>query len=47
MDEIAAQYDLKVLAKLPIDPLVASLCDSGKLEIIENDVIAAFKDIKL
>ena len=47
VDEIAAQYDLKVLAKLPIDPLVASLCDSGKLEIIENDVIAAFKDIKL
>ena len=46
VDEIAKEYDLKVLAKLPIDPLTATLCDSGKIEIIENDTIAAFKDIK-
>ena len=46
VDEIAKEYDLDVLAKLPIDPLVASLCDNGKIEIIENDVINAFKDIK-
>ncbi|WP_295154347.1 Mrp/NBP35 family ATP-binding protein [uncultured Ruminococcus sp.] len=47
VEEIAKQYDLKVLAKLPIDPLVATLCDSGKIEIIENDIIEAFKSIEI
>ena len=47
VDEIAKEYDLKVLAKLPIDPLTATLCDSGKIEIIENDTIAAVDKIEL
>lgn len=47
VDEIATQYGIDVLAKLPIDPLVATLCDSGKIEIIENDIIADIDKIKL
>lgn len=47
VEEIASEYGLKVLAKLPIDPLVTTLCDSGKIEIIENDVIKMFDEISL
>ena len=47
VEEIAEQYGLKVLAKLPIDPTVTTLCDNGKIEIIENDVIKTFDDIKI
>lgn len=32
VDEIAKKYQLKVLAKLPIDPTLATLCDQGKIE---------------
>lgn len=32
IDEIGAQYQLPVLAKLPIDPKLAEACDGGKLE---------------
>lgn len=32
IDEIADKYDLKVLAKLPIDPKIASACDKGEIE---------------
>ena len=36
VDEVAEKYGLKVLAKLPINPEIASLCDKGLLEFIEN-----------
>ena len=36
IDEIGAQYQLPVLAKLPIDPKLAEACDSGKLEDLEE-----------
>jgi Mrp family chromosome partitioning ATPase len=36
IDEIGAQYDLPVLAKLPIDPKLAAACDSGELEELET-----------
>ena len=32
VDEIANQYGLNVIAKLPIDPALASACDKGELE---------------
>ena len=32
IDEIAAKENLPVLAKLPIDPAIAKLCDEGKIE---------------
>ena len=36
LNELALQYSLPVLARLPIDPAVAALCDAGKME--EADV---------
>ena len=36
LNELALQYSLPVLARLPIDPAVAALCDTGKME--EADV---------
>ena len=32
IDEIAAKFGIPVLAKLPIDPDIASLCDAGKIQ---------------
>ena len=39
VDEIAKEFGLKVLAKLPIDPSVTALCDSGRIEDIPQDLI--------
>ena len=36
IDSIAMQYGIPVLAKLPIDPAVASCCDCGKVESVEG-----------
>ena len=32
VSEIALQYSLPVLARLPIDPAIAALCDAGRME---------------
>ncbi|MDD6799399.1 MAG: Mrp/NBP35 family ATP-binding protein [Firmicutes bacterium] len=32
VEEIAKEHNLKILAKIPIDPELAKLCDSGKIE---------------
>ena len=40
-DEIAAEYKMPVLAKLPIDPSFAALVDAGKIEEVPESV---FKD---
>ncbi|MDD6848148.1 MAG: Mrp/NBP35 family ATP-binding protein [Oscillospiraceae bacterium] len=37
IDEIAKQYNTKVLAKLPINPDLASLIDQGKVEMFDCD----------
>ena len=37
VDEIAARYGLPVLAKLPLDPALASVCDKGVVELFEGD----------
>ena len=37
IDEIAKEYDLPVLAKLPIDPKVAEHVDNGTIEYLERD----------
>ena len=47
IDEIAAQFGLPVLAKLPIDPTVAESFDNGMMETVDtadmNGVIEAIK----
>ena len=37
IDEIAAQYDLPVLARIPMDTELAAACDAGKIEFVERD----------
>lgn len=37
IDEIAEKHNLKVLAKLPIDPRISTACDRGMIELFEGD----------
>lgn len=37
IEEIAEKHNLKVLAKLPIDPRISKACDSGTIESLEGD----------
>lgn len=40
LDEIAAQNNLKVLARLPINPQIAQAYDSGLMESVDTQVVA-------
>ena len=40
LDEIATQFDLPVLARLPIDPAVAEAYDNGLMETVNTDALA-------
>ena len=42
IDEIAAKYNTKVLAKLPIDPDLAAKVDAGKVEMFEGSYLDGF-----
>ncbi|MBQ8552443.1 MAG: Mrp/NBP35 family ATP-binding protein [Clostridia bacterium] len=37
--EVADKFGYEVLAKMPIDPRLAALCDKGMLELMENDYL--------
>ena len=37
VEDVAAEFGLDVLAKLPIDPSLAALCDRGMIEAFEGD----------
>ena len=37
IDEVAAQYNIPVLARLPLDPALASQADKGLIELFEGD----------
>ncbi len=37
IEEIASQYDVPVLARIPVDPELAAACDTGKIEFVERD----------
>ena len=39
LEETAKEYDLDILARLPIDPRNAQACDEGKIESVINDHI--------
>jgi len=45
IDTVAAEYGLKVLAKVPINPVFASLMDSGHIEEPEFDAMDEAYDI--
>ena len=38
--EVAAAHNLPVLGQIPIDPTIASSCDAGKVESIEQTWLA-------
>ena len=48
LDEVAAQFELPILARLPIDPKVAEAFDEGRVEELDtskvSDVITAVKN---
>ena len=39
VDAIAAEYGIPVLAKLPIDPKLATLCDGGAIETVSGSYL--------
>ncbi len=45
IEEIAKQYDLEVLAKLPIDPKIAAACDKGVIELFDNNSVDGIADM--
>ncbi|MGN0978551.1 MAG: P-loop NTPase [Faecousia sp.] len=40
LDDIAAQFGLPVLARLPIDPAIAEAYDNGQMETVSTDAVA-------
>ena len=47
VDEVAEQFGLKVLGKLPMDHKLAALCDKGLLELMENTYLdAALEEVE-
>lgn len=43
-DAVAAEFGLKVLAKLPMNPVLANNCDNGLIELFEGDYMDAAAD---
>lgn len=41
LDEVAKEYGVDVLGKLPIDPKIAAACDGGNIESYEGDWLDA------
>ena len=44
IEELAKGYNTEVLAQLPIDPSLASLCDKGAIELFEGDYLERAAD---
>ena len=44
LDEVAKQFDLPILARLPIDPKVAECYDNGLMETVNTEFIAPVAD---
>ncbi|NMB44040.1 MAG: Mrp/NBP35 family ATP-binding protein [Clostridiales bacterium] len=45
IEDIAKEYNLKVLAKVPIDPKIAEAVDNGKIESYQGDWLDSFSKI--
>ena len=43
--EIAKEHQIPVLAKLPVEPGFASLCDKGQIELVKSDWLDAVAEI--
>jgi Mrp family chromosome partitioning ATPase len=42
IDSIAEKFDIKAVARLPIDPAVAKCCDNGVIELFEGEWLNDF-----
>jgi len=40
LEEVAAKFDLPILARLPIDPAVAEAYDNGMMETVDTTAVA-------
>ena len=45
LDAVAAEFDLPVLARLPIDPKVAESYDNGQMESVNTDAMKAVLEV--
>ncbi len=45
IEEIAKNHNLKVLAKLPINPKIASACDRGEIEFLDENYLESVANI--
>ena len=45
IEDIAGAHNLEVLAKLPIDPKIATACDRGMIELFSGDWLKAVAEI--
>ena len=45
IDEIAEEHQIPVLARLPVEPGFASLCDKGQIELVKSDWLDAVAEI--
>ncbi len=43
-EEVAKEYGIPLLAKIPLDPKLSSLVDKGIIELMENDYLTAAAD---
>lgn len=44
IEEVASEYGLEVLARIPMDSKLAALCDKGLIELMENNWMDAAAD---
>ncbi len=47
IEEVAARYGIDQVAKLPIDPKLANLCDTGRIEELEEEGLSGLLDTLL
>lgn len=45
VDKVAEKYDIKTVAKLPINPKLAAACDKGMIELFEGDWLEPIADL--
>ena len=44
VDEVATEFDLKVLGRIPFDKNIAKACDEGKVESLDADFLDSAKE---
>lgn len=44
VEEIAAEYGIPLIGKIPIDPAIASACDAGKVNEVDGSMLKSFEE---